>query len=162
MNMRNRLPPRETPLNVDDIVPDFVLPDQDRREWRLSDAVRQGDVVLAFVPFAFTGVCSTEMKCISADFDKWSGKGAAVVAVNCDSPFVNKKWSEIEGYRHRILSDLHRDVVRALGLYWEDMNVARRATVVIARSPDGVAKIRSIDVREPSKAMNWENVLAQL
>ncbi|GJQ31104.1 MAG: peroxiredoxin [Phycisphaerae bacterium] len=160
--MRNSLTPRATPPAVGEIIPDFTLPTQDRKDWRLSDAVKAGDVALCFVPFAFTGVCSTEMKCISDDVKTWSGKGATVVGVNCDSMFVNKQWAEKEGYTHTILADLHRDVVKGLGLHWADMNVSQRATIVVGKNADGVAKVKYVQTREPGKAMNWNDLLAML
>lgn len=160
--MRNTLPARSTPVAVGDTIPDFTLPTQDRKDWKLSDAVKAGDVALCFVPFAFTGVCSTEMKCISDDVAKWSAKGAAVVAIDCDSMFTNKQWAEKEGYKHTILSDMHRDVVKALGIHWTDMNVSQRATVVIGKSADGVAKAKFVQTREPGKAMKWDDVLGML
>ncbi|CAG1003969.1 hypothetical protein PHYC_03105 [Phycisphaerales bacterium] len=46
--------------------------------------------MLSFVPFAFTGVCSMEMKCISGDAAKWTAKGATVVGLDCDSMFASK------------------------------------------------------------------------
>lgn len=160
--MRNTLTPRTTPPAVGETLPDFTLPTQDRKDWRLSEAVKAGDVALCFVPFAFTGVCSTEMKCITADAAAWGKKGAQVVAVNCDSMFVNKRWAEAEGYTHTILSDLHRDVVKGLGLHWADMNVSQRATVVVGKNAGGVAKVKFVETREPGKAMNWDAVLAML
>lgn len=156
------LTPRSTPIAVDEVAPDFTLLDQNRKEWRLADAVKKGDVVLCFVPFAFTGVCSTEMSCISHDIQKWQGKGATVVGIDCDSFAANKAWAEKEGYQHTILSDLKREVVRAYGLFWEDMNVAQRGTVVVARNPDGKGKVKFVDARPPSQAMKWESILGTL
>lgn len=156
------LAPRPSPITVGEIAPDFTLTDQNRNEWKLSDAVRKGDVVLSFIPLAFTGVCSTEMKCISDDAAKWVARGATVVGVNCDSFAVNKVWAEKEGYTHTILSDLHRHVCKAYGLYWADLNVANRGTVVIGQSGDGVGKVKFVQARPPGQAMNWSDVLSQL
>lgn len=149
-------------LKIGDTAPDFTLKDQHGKEWTLSAAIKNGDVVLSFVPFAFTGVCSTEMGCISKDIATWSKKGATVVGVDCDSPYANKAWAEKEGYTHTILSDLKRDVVKAYGLFWADLNVANRGTVVIAKAPDGKGKIKHIDARPPGQAMDWNNVLAMV
>ena len=41
----DQLTARTAPLAVGDGAPDFTLLDQDRKEWKLSDAVKQGDVV---------------------------------------------------------------------------------------------------------------------
>jgi len=149
-------------LNVGDTAPDFTLKDQHGKEWTLSAALKKGDVVLSFVPFAFTGVCSTEMGCISKDIATWSKKGATVVGVDCDSPYANKAWAEKEGYTHTILSDLKRDVVKAYGLFWADLNVANRGTVVIGKAADGKGKIKHVDARPPGQAMDWNNVLAMV
>lgn len=156
------LPPRSSPIAVGDIAPDFTLNDQDRKEFKLSDAVRQGDVLLAFYPFAFTGVCSTEMQCIDKDIAQWSARGATVVGVSCDSMFANKAWAEKEGYKQRLLSDLHRDVSKAYGLYWADLNVANRGSVLIKKSADGKGKVAFVEARPPSQAMDWSKVLGML
>src|SRR5262245_16437318 len=109
--MKNpHLTPRSATIGIGDTAPDFTLLDQDRKEWKLSEYVKTGDVVLSFVPLAFTSVCSVEMKCISDDFAKWSAKGATVVGVDCDSFAANKAWAEKDGYKHAILADMHREV----------------------------------------------------
>lgn len=161
--MKNpHLTPRNAPISVGEFAPDFTLSDQNRAEWKLSEALKKGDVVLAFVPFAFTSTCSVEMKCISDDFTKWSGKGATVVGVCCDSFAANRAWADKDGYTHLILSDLHRDVCKAYGLYWADLNVANRGTIVIGASPDGRGKIKFVQARPPAQAMKWEDVLAMV
>lgn len=157
-----QLSPRSAPLSVGDAAPDFSLPDQNKAEWKLSEQVKKGDVVLCFVPFAFTGVCSTEMSCVSKDVAAWTKKGATVVGIDCDSMFSNKAWSEKEGYGHTILSDLHRAVTKAYGLHWADMNVSSRATVVIGKDASGRGKVTFIESRQPGNAMKWEDVLAQI
>lgn len=160
MSTKNdQLTPRTAPLQAGDTAPDFTLLDQDRKEWKLSDAVKKGDVILSFVPLAFTGVCSTEMGCISKDAARWGAKGATVVGISCDSFATQKAWAEKEGYTQRLLADMHRQVCKAYGIYWADLNVAQRATVVIGQSPDGVGKIKFFEAREPGKAMDWERVL---
>ena len=149
-------------LATGSIAPDFTLKDQHGKEWTLADAVRKGDVVLSFVPFAFSGPCSIEMGCISKDLAKWSAKGATFVGISCDSPYSNKAWAEKEGYSHTILSDLHRATCKAYGSYWADLNVASRGTVVIGKAADGKGTIRHIDARPPGQTMDWEKILAMV
>ena len=163
MSLRNpQLQPRAAVLAVGETAPDFTLLDQDRKEWKLSEAVKKGDVALCFVPMAFTGVCSTEMKCLSDDLAKWTGKGAQFVGISCDSFAVQKAWSEKEGYKHPMLADMHREVCKAYGLHWGDLNVAQRGTIVIGKSADGHGKVKFSQAREPGKAMNWADVLAMV
>ena len=151
-----------TPLTAGTIAPDFEVDDQNRAKWKLSDNVKKGDVVLCFFPFAFTGVCGTEMKCITREMNDWKRKGATVVGVSCDSPFVLKAWAQAEGFEHTLLSDQHRAVTKAYGLYWPDMNTTRRGTVVVAKSADGKGKVKWRQAREPGNAMKWDDVLANI
>lgn len=156
------LTPRTMPLAVGDVAPDFTLKTQDRADWSLAEAVKKGDVVLCFFPLAFTGVCSTEMKCVTDEMTKWTGKGAQVVGISCDSFAANKAWAEQLGLKHVLLADMHRAVCKAYGLYWADLNVSQRGTVVIGKSPDGKGKVKWVQARQPGSAMSFEEVLAWL
>ena len=118
--------------------------------------------MLCFFPFAFTGVCGTEMACITKDLAQWQSKGATVVGISCDSFAALKAWGEAEGLTHTLLSDLHRSVVRDYGLFWQDLNVANRGTVVIGQSDDGVGTVSFAEAREPGDAMDWDAVLARV
>jgi len=151
---------RDKVINVGDPVPDFTLMDQFKHEWRLADAVKRGDVVLALFPFAFTGVCGQEMQCVTREMESWTRKGAQVVGVSCDSPFVLKAWAEKEGFKHTLLSDQHRALTKALGLYWADMNTTNRGTVVIGKSADGSGKVKWVQARQPGSAMNWDEIIS--
>jgi len=153
------LSPRSTLLALGDVAPDFTLTDQNRKEWNLAENVKNGDVVLCFYPLAFTGTCSVEMKCISDDFARWSEKGTHVVGVSCDSFAANKAWADKEGYKHTLLADMHRKVCQAYGLYWPELNVASRGTVVIGQSADGRGKVKFVESRQPGNAMKWEAIL---
>ncbi|MBY0310976.1 MAG: redoxin domain-containing protein [Phycisphaerales bacterium] len=154
------LTPRPSIIAVGDTAPDFTLQTQDRGEWRLSDAVKKGDVVLCLFPFAFTGVCGTEMKCVTQEMASWTKKGSQVVGLSCDSPFTLKAWAEKEGFTHTLLSDQHRKVTQALGLYWADMNTTQRGTIVISKSEGGQGKVKWVQARQPGNAMDWNQVLS--
>ncbi len=156
------LNPRDHVLAAGEIAPDFVLKDQNRDDWRLSDHVRKGDVVLCFFPMAFTSVCTTEMKCVNEELGEWQKKGAQVVGISCDSFAVLKAWGQAEHLKPTLLADMHRQVCRAYGLYWAELNVASRGTVVVGQSPEGRGRVKWSQSREPSKAMQWDDVLAWL
>ena len=157
-----QLKPRDKSITAGESAPDFVLKDQNKNDWRLSDAVKKGDVVLCFFPMAFTGVCSTEMKCVDAEIGSWQKKGAQVVGISCDSFPVLKAWADSLGLKQTLLADMHRHVCRAYGLYWPELNVAHRGTVVIGKSADGAGKVKWVQAREPGKAVQWKEVVAWL
>ena len=149
-------------LAVGSIAPDFTLKTQDRADWSLAEHVKKGDVVLCFYPLAFTGTCQIEMKCVNDEMATWTKKGATVVGVSCDSFAANKAWADQLGLKQTLLSDLHRTVCKAYGLYWADLNVSQRGTVVIGQSPDGKGKVTWIQARNPGAAMDWETVLTHI
>lgn len=161
--MKNEhLSPRDTLLAAGDTAPDFTLPDQNRQDWHLAEHLKKGDVVLCFFPLAFTGVCGTEMACITKDMASWQARGATVVAISCDSFATLKAWAEREGLEHTLLSDIHREVVKGYGIFWPDLNVGGRGTVIIGHSDDGKGKVKWSERREPPNAMNFDRVLANL
>jgi peroxiredoxin len=158
----DQLPQRREPIKVGYAAPDFTLKDQNRNDWHLADAVKQGDVVLCFYPLSFTSVCGTEMKCVNEEMARWQAKGATVVGISCDSFAVQKAWADKEGFKQPLLADMHRQVCKAYGLYWPELNVASRGTVVVGKDPSGQGKVKWVEAREPSRAMNFDELLATL
>lgn len=152
------LRPRGTLMAKGESAPEFTLPDQDRKAWQLSTALKQGPVVLCFFPFAFTPVCASEMQCIQDEMAGWKAKGAQVVGVSCDSFASLKAWGEQMGLEVTLLSDIHRDVCKAFGLYWKEMNVASRGTIVIGQ--DGI--VTWSEARPVLQAMDFNAVLAHV
>lgn len=153
---------RESIISAGETAPAFTLPNQDKEDWTLSNAVKQGDVVLCFFPFAFSGFCETEMKCVDAEMDSWKEKGATVVGISCDSFFVQKVWRDREGFGHELLADLHRSVCKQYGTYWADLNVSHRCTVVIGQDDSGNGTVKWSQAREVPNVMAWDEVIAQV
>lgn len=156
------LTPRDKVIATGQIAPNFTLKDQNRNDWTLSEQLKKGDVVLCFFPLAFTGVCGTEMKCVNDEIATWQKKGAQVVGISCDSFASLKAWADQMGLKQTLLADMHREVCRAYGLFWKELNVSSRGTVVIGKSADGIGKVKWVQAREPGKAMNWKEVLTWL
>ncbi|MDX2147093.1 MAG: redoxin domain-containing protein [Planctomycetota bacterium] len=159
--MKNEhLTPRNSPFSPGDAAPDFTLLDQNRAEWKLSSAAAKGPVVLCFYPMSFTSVCSTEMKCVDSEMASWQSKGLQVVGISCDSFAVQKAWADAENFKHPLLADMHRSVCRAYGLYWPDLNVASRGTVVVEQGAGGGLVVKWSQSREVKRAMDWSEILA--
>ncbi|MFI4917215.1 MAG: redoxin domain-containing protein [Phycisphaerales bacterium JB060] len=162
MATTTELPPRAEPLAANDPAPDFTLLDQNRNEWTLSDALTRGDVALCFYPMDFSPVCSTEMKCVNDEFDRWKNKGIQVVGISCDSFFTHQAWAESIGLKQALLADMHRAVSKAYGFYWPDLNVSGRGTVLVGKGDDGTPVVRWVQEREIKDAMNIDDLLSQL
>lgn len=161
--MKNdHLTARTRPIAVGEPAPDFTLMTQDRAEWKLSDEVKKGDVVLCFYPLDFSPVCSTEMKCVTDDFARFTEGGAQVVGVSCDSFFTHKAWADSMGLKQTLLADMHRQVCKAYGFYFPDLNTSSRGTVVIGKAADGRGAVKWVQAREIKNAMNLDEVLAAI
>jgi alkyl hydroperoxide reductase subunit AhpC len=65
-------------------------------------------------------------------------RGAAFIAISGDSTFSHEAFHRAQGFAFPLLSDIHREVIRAYGVLDEDRNVAYRSTFVVDR--DGVLR----------------------
>ena len=121
--------------------PDFTLPNQDREAVTLSNELKNGPVVLAFFPAAFSSVCTTEMCTFQGmgELNKVNGK---VLGISVDTFFAQKAWADSMKLTFPLLSDFNKDVIRQYGVVNPDMiglkDIAKRAVFVIGT--DGVVK----------------------
>ncbi|MBI4425921.1 MAG: redoxin domain-containing protein [Elusimicrobia bacterium] len=130
--MTTAAPTRETtPIEAGSVAPDFALPDQDKKEFKLADC-KGKNVVLFFYPLDWSPTCTKENACFSNDLSRFS-KYAEVVSVSIDSTWSHKAWQEKMGLKHRLLSDMHRKVTKDYGLWLPAANISQRATVVIGK-----------------------------
>ena len=125
--------------------PDFTLPNQDRENVTLSDELKNGPVVLAFFPAAFSSVCQNEM-CTFRDSASELGNTGRVLGVSTDTFFALKAWGDQHKLNFPLLSDYNKDVIRKYGVVNPDMiglkDIAKRAVFVIDK--DGVVRHREV------------------
>lgn len=141
--------PHGTAPGPGDVAPDFALPDTHGTPVRLHD-LRGTPVLLVFVPFAFSGVCTGELSDLRDD----AGLGATIVAtgtrvlvVSCDSMVTLRAWDEQRGFGLDLLADFwpHGAVARSYGVLDEVDGVARRATFLV--DADGVVRWSVVNPR---------------
>lgn len=142
-------------IKVGQAAPDFLMKDQNEKEVKLSDFKGKKNIVLAFYPFDWSPVCQNENKCFTDDFPKFSDTGAEVLGISCDSTWCHKAWADAMDFKHRLLSDLKREVVKQYGLYLEDFNCAQRATVVV----DKGGTVRYVKVQPVLQARDNKEIL---
>ena len=132
-------------LDVGAKAPDFTLFNQNREEVTLSNELKNGPVVLAFFPAAFSSVCSTEM-CTFQDMGELSNVSGRVLGVSVDTFFALKAWADSLKLTFPLLSDFNKEVIRDYGVVNPDMigmkNIAKRSVFVIGR--DGLVKHREV------------------
>ena len=145
-------------IKVGDPAPDFSLKDQDQKDVKLSDFRGKKHVVLAFYPLDWSPVCTGENKCLTDDFPSFQSNNAEVFGVSTDSFFSHKAWADSLELKHRLLADMHRTVSKAYGLYFEPLNCAKRATVIV----DKHGKVAYVKVQEIKTARDDKEILAAL
>jgi peroxiredoxin len=122
--------------------PDFTLPNQDNVPVTLSEELEKGPVVLAFLPGAFSGTCTSEMCRFRDSAGELDTVKATVMGVSVDSFFALKAWAQAESFTFPLLSDYNRIAIRLYDVVNPDMiglkDIAYRAVFVIGR--DGTVR----------------------
>lgn len=119
--------------------PDFSLPDFDKKTRTLGEFTERGTVILAFFPFAFSGVCDKEMCAFRDGFGELQAANAQLVGVSVDSVFSLKAFAQTYNLQFPLLSDFNKKVTRLYGALQDPWvgfgykGVAKRATFVIDR-----------------------------
>jgi mycoredoxin-dependent peroxiredoxin len=115
--------------------PDLTLPDQHGRTVRLSDFRGRKNIVLLFFPFAFTSVCTGELRAVQDELAAFQNEDTQVLAVSCDSMHALRAFADGESLDFPLLSDFwpHGTASRAYGVFAEDKGCALRGTFVIDR-----------------------------
>ena len=120
-------------LSIGTAAPDFELNDQHGNKVSLSSFKGKKNVVLLFIPFAFTGTCTGELCAMRDDLSTFQNDNVELLAVSCDSMFTQRVFAEKEGYNFPVLADFwpHGAVAQAYGIFDEVRGCALRGTFVI-------------------------------
>ena len=123
-------------VEVGQQAPDFTLYDTDRNQRSLSE-FKGKNLVLAFFPGAFSGVCTTEMCTLRDSIDRFNAMNAQVIGISVDSPTAQKAWGDQNNVNYPFLSDFNRQVVNQYDVALPNMGglegyvAAKRAVFVI-------------------------------
>ncbi len=126
-------------LRLGQKVPDFALPDADKKVRSLGEFTKQGGVILAFFPFAFSGTCDKEMCTFRDGFGALQETGAQLVGISVDSSYSLKAFAQTYNLQFPLLSDFNKKVVRLCGVLqdpWVGLGykgVAKRAVMLVDR-----------------------------
>lgn len=133
------------PADVGSQAPDFTLMNQDRQPVTLS-AERGAPVVLAFFPAAFSSVCTKELCTFGDNLGKLNAAKAKVFGISVDTFFTLKAFQDSQKLAFPLLSDFNKDVIRAYGVFNEDMiglkGISKRAVFVLDQG--GVVRHREV------------------
>ncbi len=82
----------------------------------LSEHAGKSNVVLLFVPMAFTGVCTEEFCAVSQGLADYTALDAVVLGISGDNPFAQEAWAQKEKITLPLLSDYEHKVAEAYGV----------------------------------------------
>ena len=141
-------------------LPEFQLPDQDRRQRALEDFLGR-KTVLAFFPGAFTSVCTKEMCTFRDSMAALNSLNAQVVGISVNDPFTNKAFAEANKLQFPILSDYTRETVRKFNVFHEDFaglrgyTAAKRSIFIL--DDEGIVRYKWVS-EDPAKQPDYDEV----
>jgi len=133
-------------IKVGDKAVDFTLVTKTAegpKLFTLSEHIGKSNILLLFVPMAFTGTCTTEFCDISNGIAEYVALDAEVLGISGDNPFAQAAWAEKEGITIPLLSDYEHHVAQAYGVAYEQFlpeanlimgGVAKRSAFLIDKS----------------------------
>ena len=125
-------------VQVGQKAPDFTLKTNKMKDFKLSDEQGKKNVVLLFVPLAFTGGCTKELCSVRDNINTLQNDNAQVIGISVDSPFALDAWAAKEGYNFPLLSDFNKTVSDSYGSLYQSLlgfnGVAKRSAFVIDKT----------------------------
>ena len=143
--------------------PDFVLKDQNNQEVTLSSFRGKRNVLVVFYPFAFSGICTSELCSVRDDLPNFQNDDVQILAISVDHPFTLKAWSDAQSYDFPLLADFwpHGEVAQTYGVFNDTRGMALRGTFLVDK--DGI--VRFSEVNQPGDARDqggWKKAVAAL
>jgi peroxiredoxin len=132
-------------LSIGSAAPDFELSDQHGEKISLSSFKGKKNVVVLFIPFAFTGTCTGELCALRDDLAPFQNDNVQLLAISCDSMFTQRIFAEQEGYKFPVLADFwpHGAAAKAYGIFNEELGCAMRGTFIIDK--EGIVRWQVIN-----------------
>ena len=147
-------------LKNGDVAPDFVLRDQNGKEFKLSD-FRGKRVLLSFHPAAWTRVCSLQMQSLEANKDVFESLNTVAVGVSVDTIPSKRAWAKELGITStRLLADFwpHGHVAKLYGIFREQDGISERANIIL----DEAGKVVFFKIYEISQLPDIQEVISFL
>ena len=141
--------------------PDFTLPNQDKKEVKLSDFAGKKNVVLVWYPLDWSPTCTNEHACFVNEMKAFEALDAEVLGVSVDSVWSHKAYADKMGIKYSLLADFHPKgaMSEKYGVYLGDKGITGRA-IAIVNKDGNVAWFKDYDipvvpdVKEVAAALN--------
>jgi len=130
-------------VSVGQKAPDFELVDNSNQPIKLSN-FKGKNVVLAFYPAAYSGVCDKEMCAFRDSMSEFNGMNAQVLGIAVDSRFTGARFAKDYDLKFPILSDHQRSAIKAYGVEFPNFGM-----------PGYTAALRSVFVIDGGGTIKW-------
>ncbi len=120
-------------LGVGEIAPDFVLKDQNGKDFKLSES-KGRRILLSFHPLAWTEICAMQMQALEENKDVFESLNTVPVGLSIDTVPSKKAWADHLGIKSvRLLSDFwpHGQVANTYGIFREKNGFSERANIIV-------------------------------
>lgn len=147
MDSRRFAEPADGPL-VGQRAPDFSLRSQHGESVDLT-RLAGAPALMVFFPFAFSGICSSELADLRDQRGAFDEAGVRLVAISCDPMFALRVFDDRDVLGFALLSDFwpHGAAARAFGCFDEQMGAAWRGSFLL----DEAGVVRWQVIREPGE-----------
>ena len=139
-------------LNAGDEAPDFTLPGTDDKDYKLSDLLKEGPVVLAWYPKADTPGCTAQCKSITKNGHLIRKFKVNYFMISVDSKDDNEAFAEKYGADFKILSDEKQEVAKDYGVLSKN-GYAKRHTFYIGEDGKILKVDRKVSVNTSAEDM---------
>ncbi|MEX2578142.1 MAG: redoxin domain-containing protein [Verrucomicrobiales bacterium] len=85
----------------------------------LTDQLGEGNILLLFVPMAFTSVCTNEFCSVTSELKLYEDLNAKIFGISGDSPFAQQQWKEKDKIGITLLSDYEHEVAEAYDVAYD-------------------------------------------
>ncbi|HEU5486443.1 MAG TPA: peroxiredoxin [Microlunatus sp.] len=89
--------------------------------------------IIIFFPWAFSSICTGELRSLRDQWRRFDDLGARVVAISCDAMFTLRAYADAEGLTFDLLSDHwpHGAIAGAYGVFDEQAGCALRGSFLL-------------------------------
>lgn len=138
---------------VGEKAPDFTATDTDGHTVTLSQAVKDGPVIVAFFPKAFTGGCTRELAGYTERHAEVAERKARVLAVSLDDRETLARFKAELKAPYAFLPDPEAKLATLYGVKAPDAPVAQRTTFVVGERLEVLRVDSGKDALDPGGAI---------
>ena len=125
------------------------------------DNFKGKNLVVIFYPLDFSPVCSEQIPDFNEKVGEIRAKNAEIIAINRDSAFAHKAWSEqLGGVKFPLLADMNLEVSKQFGMAIEDVGITNRGVIII--DAGGNIAFKHVEDAPPDNTLAVNQVLSEL